>query len=361
MTQSPPTPSPPPPPPNPPPSPRQGSGAPANGTPQRERFTQRELDDVLGRYELGEVRTVREMALGTPASPKALVDCARGAMLLKRRARGVDTPELVAFSHALMLGCLRAGVCVPPLVGTRDANNSMVQTDERIYELFVYIEGTPDPRTPAAAERAGALLGELHRAMDTVSAGGLGWTTPVEASVIEPGRADRHGAIDDEVRAVVRGVLERAASHSAGGRALVHGDWHPGNLVFRGDEPVAVCDFDNARSGSRAREVAQGLVQFSLTRGEPGEPPERWSASADLERLTAHWRGYAQAASEHGIDPGAVMGLMPGVLMDEVLGSATPDPRVVWMVLRKAQWLEDRADEIAARLADPDDRSVPLA
>ncbi|MCC5824140.1 MAG: phosphotransferase [Phycisphaerales bacterium] len=317
----------------------------------RERFSRRELDEVLSKYELGEVRSVREVPLGTPASPKAVVDCARGQLLLKRRARGVDAPEMVAFAHEVLLGCQQRGVCVPPLVGTRGDNNSMVQIDDRIYELFVYIEGSPDPRTPASAGLAGALLAELHKAMDALTGeASTRWTVPVEATVIDPARADRAGAVDAEIRASVRGVLERAAAHASGERALVHGDWHPGNLVFRGDEPVAVCDFDNARSGSRAREVAQGLVQFSLRRGAPGEPPEKWPAEADLDRLAAHWRGYRRARPDGTPRPQAVVGLLPGVLMEEVLGAATPDPRVVWMVLRKAQWVEDRADEIAGML-----------
>lgn len=325
----------------------------------RERFTQRELDEVLGLYELGQVRSVRELPLGTPASPKAVVECARGTMLLKRRALGVDAPDRVAFSHELMLACLGAGVCVPPLVGTRGQNNSMVQLDDRVYELFVYIEGQADPKTVDSAGMAGSLLAEIHAAMDTAAAGQ--WPAPLEAESVDPTRAEQHPAVDAEIRAPVRAILQRAADRAArltgglaGGlageaRALVHGDWHPGNLVFRGDVPVAVCDFDHARLGLRTRELAQGLTQFSLRRGKPGEPPERWSAEADLDRLAAHWRGYA--AGRPGVDPAAAVGLMPGVLLDEALAASDPDPRLVWAVVRKAQWLEDRAAEIAGRLA----------
>ncbi len=320
----------------------------ASGADTRERFSQQELSEVLARYELGEVRSVREVPLGTPASPKALVDCARGVLLLKRRARGVDAPDLVAFTHELALGCLRQGVCVPPLVGTRDGNNSMVQTDDRVYELSVYIEGNTDPRTALSAERSGMLLAELHRAMDAVR-GTLSWAPPVEAAAIDPGRvAPGKGRVDGEIVGSVRGVLERAAAFA--GRTtpgLVHGDWHPGNLVYRADEPVAVCDFDHARLGAREREVAQGLAQFSLTRGATGQDPSSWPAEADLDRMAAHWRGYR--AGGGAADLSVVTGLLPGVLMEEGLGAT--DPRAVWLVLRKAQWLEDRRDEIAGRLA----------
>ena len=324
-----------------------GASPTAVGGAGRERFSAREFDEVLSCYALGRIDSVREVALGTPASPKAVVECARGRMLLKRRARGVDAPGVVAFGQSVMLGCLRAGVCVPPLVGTRDHNNSMVQIDDRVYELFVYIEGRPDPRTAAAAERAGRLLGELHAAMDGVMRAGVGWAAPAEGAPIDPGRADRAG-LDREIAGPVRGLLGRVAAFGAGGEAaLVHGDWHPGNVIFRGDEPVAVCDFDNTRMGSREREVAQGLAQFSLVRAAPGEPPARWAGEADLERLAAHWRGYV-ASAPSALDPRRVVGLMPGVLMEEAIGSGHAE--VVWAVLRKAQWLEDRRDELVGVL-----------
>jgi Ser/Thr protein kinase RdoA (MazF antagonist) len=342
-------------PPTPPSSPPPASPAPGTQADGRERFTDRELDEVLGRYELGAVRSVRQIPLGTPASPKAVIDCARGRLLLKRRARGVDAPEMVAFTHEVLLGCQKAGVCVPPLVGTREQNNSMVQVDDRVYELFVFIEGVADPQTPSSAANAGSLLAELHAAMDALAGSGLSWSAPVEAVVIDAGRAGRVG-VDAEIRDAARGVLERAAGHARSSvRALVHGDWHPGNLVFRADEPVAACDFDNARLGSRDREVAQGLAQFSLVRGKAGEPAERWPAAADLDRLVAHWRGYRAGAHRPvgDVDAPSVVGLMPGVLMEEVLAGPSPDPRVVWMVLRKAQWLEDHAGAIRARLEEP--------
>lgn len=313
----------------------------------RERFSARELDEVLARYELGQVRSVREVALGTPASPKAVVECARGTLLLKRRARGSDQPARVAFSHEIVLGVRGLGVCVPPIVGTREQNNSMVQIDDRIYELFVYIDARPDPGTRDASHGAGAVLGELHGAMDRVLASGPSFPAPTEGPAIDPTRADRAG-VDTEIAGSVRGVLERAAAFGVGAEpALVHGDWHPGNVLFVGDEPVAVCDFDAVRVGSRERELAQGVAQFSLRRAEQGEPPARWPNDADLDRAAAHWRGYL-ARAPRAADAHRIAGLVPGVLMEEAIGSGSG--AVVWSVLRKAQWLEDRRATLVAML-----------
>lgn len=316
----------------------------------RERFTSRELDEVLAHYELGEVSSVREVALGTPTSPKALVESVRGKVLLKRRARGVDAPGLVSFSHRLVLGLLRAGVCVPPLIGTRSQNNSMVQIDDRVYELFVFLEGNNDPKSAVSSQRSGMLLGEMYAAFDQMVADSEALQTqaPREPAIIDLSRIERSG-VDDEIVGPVRGILERAQRWVSGSMPLrlVHGDWHPGNVIFRNDEPVGVCDFDNARLGSREREVAQGLAQFSLDRGNPGDPPARWNAQADLYRLAGHWHGYL-ARGDRAIDRACIVGLMPGVLIEEALGSNNPE--IIWAVVRKAHWLEDHAEQVRAAL-----------
>ncbi|MBL4591598.1 MAG: hypothetical protein JKY96_06515, partial [Phycisphaerales bacterium] len=126
-----------------------------------------EIRAVLSRYELDGIQRVDDLRAGSELSPKAVVQCGRGKMLLKRRARGLDVPGVVAFTHEVLGGCLRAGVCVPPLVGTAD-NNSMVQFNDHIYELFVFIEGGGYARCTEHARGAGGLLAETHGVMDSI-------------------------------------------------------------------------------------------------------------------------------------------------------------------------------------------------
>ena len=53
----------------------------------REHFERREITDVLERYETGAITSVREMLAGSSSSPKAVIECVRGKLLLKRRAK----------------------------------------------------------------------------------------------------------------------------------------------------------------------------------------------------------------------------------------------------------------------------------
>ena len=111
--------------------------------PGRVSFDRQEIMSVLEQYPIGKIQSVREMVAGSSESPKAVIECDRGKLLLKRRAAGLEHGPLVGFAHEVIFGCLRAGVCVPPLIGTMANNNSMCQIGDKTYELFVLIEGAP--------------------------------------------------------------------------------------------------------------------------------------------------------------------------------------------------------------------------
>jgi len=346
--------------------------------PSRQQLNQREIDAVLGKYALGAVRSIDELAAGSVYSPKVVIGADRGKFLLRRRARGLDLPGVVAFSHEVILGCLESGVCVPPLVGTAQSNNSMVQFEDQIYELFVFIDGVLFDRSPAMigshSAQAGALLCEVHRVLDTVRAS---FEPPVEPATIDLNRIGLLDHLGPGVTPAMRTQLRRLlqygnelAKANAQRPALVHGDWHPGNMIYRGAEIVAVCDFDNTRVGSRVREVAQAMVHFSLKTPTPGQSAQSCDPDPDMEALRCFWRGYC---SENGssADPKVCVGLMPAVMIDEALASLptnrssgspkNPDSpnspnnndqsdAMLIAVARKAIWLDEHQGTLVSML-----------
>jgi len=312
-------------------------------------LNQDEIRAVLARYELGVVRSVSDLRAGSVLSPKSVVECERGKLLLKRRARGLDAPPLVAFAHEVMNACLAGGLCVPPLVGTREHNNSMTQIRDHVYELFVFIEGAGFTRTTGQAFQSGLLLSETHSVMDSVR---TSFEPSVEPTVIDPARAAGwtpsgrfdQSAIERATRILQYG--EDLVRSNGFTRALVHGDWHPGNMIYQADEVVAVCDFDSTRMGSRIRELAQGLLYFSLRSDSTVEP--------DRALLEAFWDGYRSGLSP-SIDPRVLASLMPAVLIDEGFASAAsaPDTNHAPMlagVLARAQWLDDHHGKLQSIL-----------
>lgn len=326
---------------------------------QRSSFSPGEVASVCAHYELGEVRAVLDFPRGSRRAAKAILDTSSGRYLLKRRQRGRDDPSRVALSHQIQLALLARGFPAPRLIGDREGNNSLVQLNGRVYELFEYVEGEQFDRTPPPCEHAGSLLAEMHALLAGTP---LSW---------EPSRWTFHA--DEQTRARLRAIAaqghdvaalvslyKRAAVEAdrgppAGEDGILHGDWHPGNMIFRAGRVVAVVDFDSARTGPRLHDLANGALQFALAR--VGLDADQWPDGLDAARFAAFCRGYARIAGPVRTD--AIPALMGEAVIAETaaaiaetgtFGGHDPAP-FLRMAARKATWLLDHAPGLAA-LAD---------
>jgi homoserine kinase type II len=345
----------------------------------RDRIGAHELAIVLSHYGIGIIRKIREYPRGSRRAPKLVIRSDDGEYLLKRRAPGRDDPYRVAFSHSLQLHLAETGFPVPSLVGTRNDHNSLVQHHGRIYELFDYVRGRRYDRSPASTARVGAALGRLHRLLD-------GFSSPYEPPRGTYHAADGAEALFDQVVSAVtvaepgaeRAPLERTVSYlrqayvdaaqrvkEAGyeswPRTVLHGDWHPGNVLFRDGEVVAVLDFDSARIEPRMADVANGALQFSLTMTDPDDPL-RWPERLDVERMRAFLRGCDSAAGEpiRGVERQAIPWLIIEALVIESIIPITATgtfgglsgSRFLTMVERKTHWLRPRAAKLVRYLEE---------
>jgi hypothetical protein len=125
-------------------------------------------------------------------------------------------------------------------------------------------------------------------------------------------------------------------------------------MIFRSQRVVAVLDFDAARTGMIAADVATGALQFSLMR--VGVDADAWPDALDAERFAAFLRGYGSAGAR--VDPAILPGLMTESLIAEIaapvaltgpFGGRDPVP-FVRMAVRKTDWLLGQAGKLA-RLA----------
>ena len=325
----------------------------------RQQLSQTEIDAVLSHYDIGQVRDIRELPAGSLYSPKVILDTARGPLLLKRRARGLDMPALVAFGHEVVLGCQAQGLCVPPLIGTKEDNSSFVQHADHLYELFVYIDGQRfEHDNPNHSYAMGALLQETHTTMNSVETSFAPATEPepIQLARVKTLKPIEHllpPKLTEEVSRIMEYAHELAKAN-ARTKALVHGDWHPGNMIFVGDTLVAVCDFDNTRIGSRDRELAQSLVHASIIAPKPGQPAGEVPAEPDAVRLTSFWNGYCQAGGNANVR--TIIWLMPGVMIDEALASLGSNPSeqhgaMLSAIWRKAAWIDQNQTRLIDRLS----------
>jgi Ser/Thr protein kinase RdoA (MazF antagonist) len=357
-----------------PPEPPRPQIAPASGAEShRERFDSHEMALVLSHFDLGVIEQLRIFQRGSRRSPKLRIKSQRGEYLLKRRAAGQDDPFRVAFAHDLQLFLAARGFPVPGLIGTRGENNSMLQLNGRVYELFHYVHGTRYDKSVPQAEVAGQTLGTLHRLLAdflpqySPPPGSFHGAADMEAKLslvpgaiaaLEPqGDRQRILACCDFLKQVYRDAAGRvdAAGFRSWTRTVLHGDWHPGNLIFQNAVVVGVLDFDSSRMEPRAAEIANGLLQFSL-RMESPEQPQTWPDGLDVNLIRALARGYDQTAARPiGRDERrALPWLMIEAMIAETvvpIAATGSFARIagsvfVSMVERKVRWIAEHADHL---------------
>ncbi|MCA9291391.1 MAG: phosphotransferase, partial [Phycisphaerales bacterium] len=332
----------------------------------REQFGRYELATVLSHYELGRITSIRRFPRGSRRSPKVHITAGDGEFLLKRRAPGRDDPYRVAFAHAIQLHLGERGFPIADLIGTRVENNSLLQLEGRTYEMFRFCPGRHASRTASHARRAGELMGRMHRLLvdcrptfdspvgsyhDVPGAGATIRSLPDRILAREPDldRAElrRTSAFLVEVYEEATEQV-RVAGFRSFGREIIHGDYHPGNLLFRGEEIAALLDFDSARIEPRLVDVANGALQFAMEMTDPTDPRD-WPDGLDGERIHAFVGGY-DAGAGAALDDRELDALpwlmLEGLIMESVIPIANegrfariPGSAFLDMIARKAEWL----------------------
>lgn len=346
-------------------------------TTDRERFTPSELAVVLSHYDIGVIESAKEYPRGSRRAPKLLLRSAGGRYLLKRRARGKDDPFKVAFAHALVAHLRTQGFPVPALISMRDNQSSMLQLGGHVYELFEYVEGERYNNSLEQTWYAGHTLGQYHRAVEGFH---TEWTPPAgsfhDADAVRTGlnaiptTAAGHDSVvghEAELLRITQNLHEQydaaAERVSQGGLpqwpvTIIHGDWHPGNMLFDGDRICAVLDFDAARHQPLIIDLAYGMLQFSILRGPTG--PEEWPDFGDETRTRRFLNGFLSC---HAV-PTEQRRVVPDLMVEALIGETVlpiavtgefghlPGFGVLQMVERKIQWLRQQTDRLRGWLVE---------
>lgn len=331
-------------------------------------LTSDEVRAVAQRYALVRPISMRLLGAGSRANAKARLSTPRGDFLLKRRAPHRSARPFVAFVHALHRHMDARGVPVAPLVLDREAQ-SAVELPTGVYELFAWMPGARWKRTPVEAESAGIAFGSMLRFAAGYAPPGAPQTVSFHAhparEVALQAAVERACAADPDTDYAAMSALcgrlderaVRAAQRAAAIRALpllpVHGDLHPGNVLFLDGAVSAILDFDGAHLGWRACEVASAVLHFS---NDPISrvPVEKWEAGLDIGRVRAMLAGIERGLGAP-LEP-AERAALPWLMIEAcTLESAVPvartgrfahlrADRLLAFVDRKAAWIEEHAD-----------------
>jgi homoserine kinase type II len=344
---------------------------------ERDHFGRDELAEVLSHYDIGVIRSAKEFSRGSRRAPKLLLETPRGRFLLKRRAAGRNDPGKVAFSHALLAHLQAQRFPVPALISTCDEPTSLLQLGGHVYEMFEYVPGDRCDNSLEQTTSAGRTLAEFHEAVagfqtDWKPPAGSYHNTPnVRAGLNAiPTVTSGHDSVfgheaellhltqhlHDEYDEAAAEVQRSELPGWPG--TIIHGDWHPGNMLFNEGRVCAVLDFDAARRQPPIIDVAYGMLQFSILRGTTA--PDHWPDFFDETRMRRFLLGHQSCRplppeQRHVIPPLMIEALIAEAAVPiAVTGSfgQLPGLGVLRMVARKIRWLRENAPRMQQWLAE---------
>ncbi|MEL6498890.1 MAG: phosphotransferase [Planctomycetota bacterium] len=331
-----------------------------------ERFATGELAMACSHYELGVISSVREFRRGSRRSPKVVLETSRGRVLIKRRSAGRDTARHVAFSHAVQDRLRERSFPLAKLVRSREGLGS-VAVAGHVYETFEFVNGSRYDRSDGQTADAGRSLAYFHRLLAGYDPPGRCPDGSYHGNVMVPevlrglaSSLSRPGISAASER--LASVYERASSRvrelglASWPRQVIHCDYHPGNMIFAGGLVRALVDFDASRVGPRVLDVANGALQFSVTRS--GVDPAAWPVELDSVRLHAFLRAYD--AVEGCILSHAELRALPWLMVEALIAEAAMPIAATGrfgsidggafldMVDRKVTWLVDSHESLVA-------------
>ena len=191
-----------------------------------------------------------------------------GRYVLRRSWRGKPVEQLER--EAAVLDALRAWP-VPRLLETRDGARFVV-ADGQALQLFHVRDGDRAPRWFGSGDgermrAAMAQLARLHGALAPLPAAPgdpLRWLRARHERVAARSLA----SLPVDAPAILRRIDALLAARAPAPLQWLHGDYHLGNLLWRGDELAAVVDFDDSDRGAPASEALLALFALSRTSRE---------------------------------------------------------------------------------------------
>jgi Ser/Thr protein kinase RdoA (MazF antagonist) len=343
-------------------------------------FSSEELAQVLSHYDIGVIHQVMPLSAGNKRAPKLIISSEQGRFLLKRRPKGKDDLYRVAFAHAVQNHLAQRGFPLAALLATCDENNTILQLDNHIYEVFEFVTGIRYDGSAEVTTDAGRQLAAFHRHLaDFVSE----WN-PLKGSFHDSTAVRRHlkraagtlsrfcksrtdeaekTAASDRKLQKITELLMRLYNNSSirvnelgfdyWPQQVVHGDWHPGNMLFSGGRLVAVVDFDSVRLAAAVTDLANGMLQFSIVGDRPN--PADWPDYLDQAKLIQFLNGYQQLIELEKEKLNSLVDLMIETIVAEAIlpvaatgffGNLSGSD-FLRMICRKAEWLDNNRNSLA--------------
>lgn len=238
-----------------------------------------EISHILSSYPVGSLKEVVPTSEGA-MNDNWIVETDKGKYFLKRR-NTFFTPDSIDFELKLIEYILSQRFPTPKLIHTTDGALN-VSAEGRNWELYEYISGDPfHVDNFDQIKSAARLLARFHKATSgyktgeeavpnrTIDLGGVAGMidqlkdqvnvelkTSTLGSLLQPGIM---GFIEAQAEIVLNGIQPLSGSLIT----IIHGDFQPSNVIFKGNDAAALVDFGNTAFSYRSYDVAKAILSFS--------------------------------------------------------------------------------------------------
>ncbi len=165
-----------------------------------------------------------------------------------------DDPHVIGMQSAAMLHAAKAGLPVPQAVPTADGGTHPIHGD-RVVWLLTWIDGELLLGRTASPDALGRTLGSLNAALATFEHPAAHRTFAWDLAAIAELEDLLPLVPRDSVASALRDVPDLTNLPSQ----VIHGDYHPGNLLVSGEQLVGVLDFGDVLHTARVVDLAIAL------------------------------------------------------------------------------------------------------
>ncbi len=330
------------------------------------KFSSEELAKVLSYYDIGIIQQAKALAAGNRRAPKMVIISEQGKFLLKRRPKGKDDLNRVSFAHAVQTHLAKKGLPVPVLIKTREHNDTVLQLNSHIYEFFRFVSGIRYNGSTEATIDTGRQLAKLHKYLKDFE---CQWKSP-KGGFHDSSNVRRHlktissgkkSGTNTKLQNLVDDltILYNNACVNVNGlgfdswqQQVVHGDWHPGNMLFAKNKLNVILDFDSVKIAPAITDLANGMLQFSIVGNRPN--PADWPDYLDKAKLMHFLKGYTSVIELKKNEQKALLDLMiETIIAEAVLPIAATGFfgnlsgfDFLKMIFRKAKWIDHNRNKL---------------
>ena len=252
-------------------------------------------------YDLGEVGLPRHLERAHQRRhQKLVVDTGAGRFLIKTYRRKPEVLDALRFQHRLSDHMHHNGLPVARIQAARSGKR-IAEAETWAMELQAFVEGDSMPVNEETLAIAGDALGRFHVVCADVPCPDRDarmWRfseAPREtfAELYRKARSQRDpGRCDDCCNRIA--LFLRDAAHALSFEArnqletgLIHGDWHSGNLIFKGNKLAAIVDLEFAGDGCYLEDLAYAVSNLCI-RTSTGPDRLAWRTDALLAAYQRH-------------------------------------------------------------------------